>query len=392
MKNDPKLRKLTAALGRAGEDLAVEYLENCGMTILSRNWKCRAGELDIVAIDGDMLVFAEVKTLRRKQKFRPADNLSTRQRKRNHNAAKAYIRALNITGKSSRFDLIEIIRTPFISELQHHKHYLPDLPPLSVSEKHPPPERKVKISSFAAWLHHLCPGCGKFFFRNGGTFCKQCLEELNFFDQKYRCPGCGGENHGALEQCLFCLAEPPRPWQQAYALFTYQGYGKELIHRFKFGNEPELARPLGILAADLLLNSDIQADFLIPVPLNLLRLCQRGYNQSELIAKTLSAFTGIPVQNVLRRKFSLRSKQSTRNRKERHKGLLHIFTIRDPEKIRNKKILLVDDVLTTGATAAAAAQLLMDNGADSVNLICLARTISASPGIFDSRKQKTARK
>ena len=132
MKNDPKLRKLTAALGRAGEDLAVEYLENCGMTILSRNWKCRAGELDIVADNGDMLVFAEVKTLRRKQKFRPADNLSTRQRKRNHNAAKAYIRALNITGKSSRFDLIEIIRTTFICELQHHKHYLPDLPPLSV--------------------------------------------------------------------------------------------------------------------------------------------------------------------------------------------------------------------------------------------------------------------
>ena len=167
MKSNPELRKLTAALGRAGEDMAVRHLESCGMTILSRNWKCRAGELDIVAIDGNVLVFAEVKTIRKKQGFRPADNLSTRQRKRNHNAAKAYIRALDITGKSSRFDLIEIVKTPFVSELQHHKHYLPDLPPISVGEKHLPPERKVKISSFARCIHHLCPGCGKFFFRNG---------------------------------------------------------------------------------------------------------------------------------------------------------------------------------------------------------------------------------
>ena len=253
------MKRLTAALGRAGEDLAAKHLESCGMTILSRNWKCRAGELDIVALDGNTLVFAEVKTIRRKSGFRPADNLSTRQRRRNHNAAKAYIRSLNITGRSSRFDLIEITRSPFYSELQHHRRYLPDLPPLTAEKGALPPERKVVLNKFSKLLWNHCPACGKYFPANGGTFCQECLEQLCFFDPAHRCSGCGGENHGALDQCIFCLAEPPRPWQQALALFAYQGYGKELIQRFKFSNEPELARPLAITATDMLLASCVKA-------------------------------------------------------------------------------------------------------------------------------------
>lgn len=119
------------ALGRAGENAVAEYLYQCGMTILCRNWRCHAGELDIVAFDGEKIFFVEVKTLHRKfpfSTFSAADNLSRRQKKRNLRAAKIYLKAFQIYHFPVEFDLFEIeFSGIFLSHMFRHRDYLPPL-------------------------------------------------------------------------------------------------------------------------------------------------------------------------------------------------------------------------------------------------------------------------
>ena len=347
------------------------------MTIIARNWKCRAGELDIAAWDGSSLVFVEVKTIRSNSRFRPADNLSSYQRKRNCNAAKAYIRAMNIVGKTSRFDLIEITADRYSFTLEHRKNYLPPLPPLNDSSANQPPPESLSFSLLDRFFHRRCPACGAI--SPGGRFCADCLNKLKFFDQNFRCIGCGGENRGTLDFCYMCLAEIERPWQNAFSLFAYQGFARDLIHRFKFGSEPELARPFAILAAELLNAANISADLIVPVPVNFIRFCQRTYDQAALLAEAICAFTHIPVCHALHRKLSSRSKQSTRSRKERHKGLQNIFIPQKINSFQNKHIILIDDIFTTGTTADAAANVLKKFGASEITLLTIARTIAVSP-------------
>ncbi len=96
-------------LGRRGENLAALLLQSKGYDILARNWRSKAGELDIVARDGARLVFVEVKTRRRfSALYRPGDNLSYRQMTRNFHAAKLFVRKLGLVAYGARFDLIEV--------------------------------------------------------------------------------------------------------------------------------------------------------------------------------------------------------------------------------------------------------------------------------------------
>uniref|UniRef100_UPI0023F09314 YraN family protein n=1 Tax=Victivallis vadensis TaxID=172901 RepID=UPI0023F09314 len=96
--------------------------------LLARNWRVKAGELDIVARDGASVVFVEVKTLHRKGFFRPLDNLSAHQKKRNFHAAQLYLRMIGGTGLPVRFDLVEVVASRWrLREIRHHHDYLPRL-------------------------------------------------------------------------------------------------------------------------------------------------------------------------------------------------------------------------------------------------------------------------
>ena len=118
------------ALGRRGEDAAVRLLLAKGYSILARNWRVRSGELDIVARDGRTIVFVEVKTLRREGYYRPGDNLSPRQMRRNYRAALFYFRVIGRPSLPGRFDLVEVVaglRT--VRRIRHRRDYLPPLEP-----------------------------------------------------------------------------------------------------------------------------------------------------------------------------------------------------------------------------------------------------------------------
>lgn len=126
-----RLRAAHLVLGRHGEDAAARLLLAKGYTLLARNWRVKAGELDIVARDGAALVFVEVKTLRREGMYRPGDNLSLRQMRRNFRAARCYCRAIGRPALPGRFDLIEVIagRWGMIRSIRHRLNYLPPLSP-----------------------------------------------------------------------------------------------------------------------------------------------------------------------------------------------------------------------------------------------------------------------
>ena len=119
-------------LGRRGEAFACRLLETKGYDILARNWRIKAGELDIVARDGMMLVFVEVKTLRRTGLFRPLDNLSPRLRWRYFLAGKFFWKMLRMPGLRARFDLVEVVLGRWdLQTIRHWENYLPQLPEAS---------------------------------------------------------------------------------------------------------------------------------------------------------------------------------------------------------------------------------------------------------------------
>ena len=125
-----RAKKSRQRLGMRGENTAAKYLELEGMRILARNFKCRAGELDIVALDGNELVFVEVKSLRFRSGFTPAGNLSMHQRRRNRNAARLYYKLISSPPLLSRFDLVELVfRNNILISLHHTENYLLPIPP-----------------------------------------------------------------------------------------------------------------------------------------------------------------------------------------------------------------------------------------------------------------------
>ena len=127
-----RARKRAAATGRRGEKIAAGFLVSRGMTVLHRNFRCRAGELDIVALDGGEIVFVEVKTMRYRQRdMRPWVNLSANQRRHNRNAGKVYLKSTGAFVLNARYDLVEVIlRGAFCVGLYHTRDYQPPLPAL----------------------------------------------------------------------------------------------------------------------------------------------------------------------------------------------------------------------------------------------------------------------
>lgn len=146
---------------------------------------------------------------------------------------------------------------------------------------------------------------------------------------------------------------------------------RELIHLFKYGKVQTLAGPLSDLLAAAL-PRDQGFDAIAPTPLYWLRRWHRGFNQAELLARRLAGRTGIPMLRALRRVHSTET-QAGLSDTRRRRNVAHAFRARDGAAIKGKRILLVDDVMTTGSTGAACAAALKRAGAAKVTLLTIAR-------------------
>jgi ComF family protein len=189
-----------------------------------------------------------------------------------------------------------------------------------------------------------------------------------------------GDDH----HCGECLEKPKR-FRKARAFGVYDQALMESIHRFKYKGKVQLARPLGtlLLAAMLIYWDDDPPDLLVPVPLHARRFRERGFNQAFLLIRDLPRMVAaLPVQlsNIrTAREVLLRNRwtdpQIGLGRSTRLQNIKNAFSVSDETRVFQKKILLVDDVYTTGATVDECAGALLKAGAEWVDVLTLARTM-----------------
>lgn len=193
------------------------------------------------------------------------------------------------------------------------------------------------------------------------------------------CDCCGLPFEGAITvefECANCR-EQNLHFTSARAAATFSGVVKEVIHRYKYNHavwfEPFLGGLLVNAAQPFLFREEW--DFIVPIPLHWLRLRGRTFNQSARLACALSRATGIPVQRRLLKRVHPTHTQTRLSRAERTQNVKRAFAYVGRGPIEGARIILVDDVLTTGATASACAKLLKQNGAAAVNVWTVARGI-----------------
>lgn len=217
-----------------------------------------------------------------------------------------------------------------------------------------------------------CAACGRVL-EQDGAFCARCAEEVEPLPSP-RCARCAEPGDFANTTCPRCQARPPA-FSRAFAPFAHEGAVARAIHLFKYEDRPELARPLVALAAHA------AADFLAEapgaicaLPLHARRFRERRYDQAELLARELARLTGRTHRGGLLERRRATQRQVGLSEREREANVAGAFSAR-PEA-RGQAVLLVDDVFTTGATARAASQALVEAGATDVQVLTLARAFS----------------
>jgi ComF family protein len=155
-----------------------------------------------------------------------------------------------------------------------------------------------------------------------------------------------------------------------YTYGSYEGTLRSLVHLFKYGRMQPLSKKFGAMLATAL-PREVAFDVVVPMPLHWRKRWQRGFNQAELLAKEIGRRWGAPVSSVARRKKNTTAQAGLTNAKRRA-NVEGAFEIRG--RLDGKHVLLVDDVMTTGATASACARALKRAGAARVTLLTLART------------------
>lgn len=165
-------------------------------------------------------------------------------------------------------------------------------------------------------------------------------------------------------------------YAMAYLFFKKEGYVQKLLHQLKYNNQPQIGEILGNWYAQELLENDFykKFDVIIPVPMHPKKQKKRGYNQSACFGKGLAEVWQIPHAENGIKKIKNTVSQTKKSREERYNNMKDGFEIPVVEVIQDKNILLIDDVITTGATLEACANLLLEKGAKTVSIATIATT------------------
>jgi len=213
-----------------------------------------------------------------------------------------------------------------------------------------------------------CNVCGRRLTMTEDTMCTLCnmnLPRTNYAKDTY---------NNEMAKMFWILL----PIEKAVALFYYSPHAQtaNLIYNLKYHNKPYIGVTLGRMLAEEYLNSGFfdDIDVIVPVPIAKKRRRQRGYNQSEMIAQGLSDITSIPVDcNIITRDVFVES-QTKKGRQGRMENVSAVFKVNDKANITGKHILLVDDILTTGATLVACGKELMKAGNIKISIATLGIT------------------
>ena len=230
-------------------------------------------------------------------------------------------------------------------------------------------------------LPPLCLRCGTIV-DSMGTLCPSCWPQLRFIDGPL-CAVCGvpfAVDLGAGAICGACARSRPA-YGRARAVLVYDEGSKPLILQFKHGDRGEAAVPYGRWMARAGSEILAEADLLVPVPLHWTRLFARRYNQAALLAYGIgrvAAVAVVPDLLVRRKRTPKLGKLGPLARRRVIQGAIAIHP-RQRHRARGRRVILVDDVHTTGATLAACAGALLAAGAEHVDVLTLARTVRSEP-------------
>ena len=234
--------------------------------------------------------------------------------------------------------------------------------------------KKVLREVVNAVLPPACPVCGRpapFAAGRRVDICPECMQKVSYVDEPF-CLKCGKPvQSDEAEYCNDC-SRHVHVYDQACSVYEYSKDVKNSIYRFKYHNKQEYAGVYAKQMADRcgMMIRRWSPDVIIPVPIHISRLKMRGYNQAGLIAEALGRIIGIPIdEEALVRVIKTAPMKELSNR-ERVKNLQNAFQA-DEKVVRYKKVLIVDDIYTTGATFDACAAVLKQAGVREVYGISL---------------------
>lgn len=209
-----------------------------------------------------------------------------------------------------------------------------------------------------------CISCGELLVRGEDHLCTACRYQLPIVDEAIRNTLLGNK----------FVYESKISFVDAFLTFKKSGITQKLLHQLKYKGNRELGVMLGAWYGNQLLERpEFSAfDVIVPVPLHKRKLRIRGYNQSMAIAEGLSIPTQKPVDAELLVRSKFTSTQTKKQKVDRWQNVENIFAITSPESVKGKKVLLVDDVLTTGSTLSSCASVLIGAGVDEVGICALA--------------------
>lgn len=238
------------------------------------------------------------------------------------------------------------------------------------------PFLKIRDSLTALAYPQACAVCeNSVESQDEGAVCGKCWRETRIFsDNEILCAKCGAFlKSGSPEFQTFCHRCETDDYDTARAVGLYEK--ALLISVLKLKKEPFIPLNLRRLIISAFHDSPFtDIGILIPIPLSKRRLIERGYNQSSIIARIISRETGIPVEEtVIKRNLHTEKHRAGMDRKARNESVADAFEVVRPRLIAGQKILLVDDVFTSGATASTVAKILKRQGAERVDVMTIAR-------------------
>lgn len=228
---------------------------------------------------------------------------------------------------------------------------------------------KFAASSLIHLLYpNLCRGCSNEEIESTEFLCLDCLLKLPYTGfEKIQGNATEKMFWGRIEYTFIC----------SIFYFIPGSHIQQIIHQIKYKSAKELAVFMGRLMADriqaLILEHHI--DFTIPMPLHEKKQYIRGYNQAALLCEGITEITNIPYHASVLKRIEHTSTQTKKSRMERWENVAEVFEVTNTEMITGKNILIIDDVITTGASTEACAQTLLSSGAESVSICSLAFTL-----------------
>lgn len=222
------------------------------------------------------------------------------------------------------------------------------------------------INDFMSLIYpRHCEACGTNLLKHEQFICNLC--QINLPKSNY---------HQHLNNELSFVFAGRILFENALCFYVFEKSGRvqKLLHAIKYQNQKELAQFIGSLyAKDLIENNCLKTvDVILPIPLHAKKLKQRGYNQSEWFAKGIASALNIRLDATLLQKINATNTQTNKKKFERWQNVDGVFKIQTPEILKNKHVLIVDDVITTGATIEAAWQALKDIEGIKVSILSIA--------------------